>query len=249
MLKADFILNLLMGSGEVSDEVGNLDGSPPRGKYVPEAPYSWHWPTDTVDNKRTSLIRIYDDGEPRPGTPDRDVEGSMRGAPAPLGTQVGEDAEITYSWVHAADTKYAQDPDTYYGIRNDYSTPGYIRGTPLPVSLSTFSPVLENGEVVIRWTTESELDNAGFNILRSESWNGEYKQVNRQRIQGAGTTGERNTYKWIDTTAKTNVVYYYQIEDVSFAGERQMLAIIKLRGLISPKNKLSTIWGKLKLKD
>ena len=244
-----FHIKLVDGDGDLADEVGNLDGSPPRGKYVPEAPYSWHWPTDTVDNKRTSLIRIYDDGEPRPGTPDRDVEGSMRGAPAPLGTQVGEDAEITYSWVHAADTKYAQDPDTYYGIRNDYSTPGYIRGTPLPVSLSTFSPVLENGEVVIRWTTESELDNAGFNILRSESWNGEYKQVNRQRIQGAGTTGERNTYKWIDTTAKTNVVYYYQIEDVSFAGERQMLAIIKLRGLISPKNKLSTIWGKLKLKD
>jgi hypothetical protein len=244
-----FHIKLVDGSGEVSDEVGNLDGSPPRGKYVPEAPYSWHWPTDLVDNKRTSLIRIYDNGEPRPGTPDRDVEGSMRGAPAPLGTQVGKDAEIRYSWVHAADTKYAQDSDTYYGIRNDYGTPGYIRGTPLPVSLSTFSPVLENGEVVIRWITESELDNAGFNILRSETRNGIYKQVNPQLIQGAGTTGERNTYKWIDTTAKTNVVYYYQIEDVSFAGERQVLAITKLKGLISAKNKLTTIWGELKRQD
>ena len=38
--------------------------------------------------------------------------------------------------------------------------------TPLPVSLSFFRPIRENDKVVIQWTTESELDNAGFNILR-----------------------------------------------------------------------------------
>ncbi len=251
-----FYIKLVDGSGEVVDKVGNLDGKRAdlRSGIGFDDPYSWHWPTDMINDRRTSLIRIYDDGEPRPGTPDRDVEGSMRGAPAPLGTQVGNNADVVYSWVHAADTKYvntlyAKKRNIYYGTKTDYGTPGYTRGTPLPVSLSYFHPALENSEVVIRWTTESELDNAGFNILRSETQHGVYKQINRQRIQGAGTTGERNTYKWIDTTAKPNVVYYYQIEDVSFTGERQTLAITKLRGLISPKNKLSTIWGKLKLKD
>ena len=106
---------------------------------------------------------------------------------------------------------------------DDIGTPGFIKGTPLPVNLSSFRPALENGEIVIRWTTESELDNAGFNILRSDSRDGEFKQVNTELIQGAGTTGERHVYKWIDTTAKPGVVYYYQIEDVSFAGERQTL--------------------------
>ena len=54
----------------------------------------------------------------------------------------------------------------------------------------------------------SELNNAGFNILRSETKNGEFKSVNPQLIQGAGTTTERHTYTWTDTTAKPNTVYY-----------------------------------------
>ena len=105
---------------------------------------------------------------------------------------------------------------------------------------------LTSSKIVIRWTTESELDNAGFNILRSDSQNGEFKQVNSELVQGAGTTGERNTYKWVDESAKLGVVYYYQIEDVSFAGERQTLTTTKLKGLLSADNKLTTLWGGLK---
>ena len=135
---------------------------------------------------------------------------------------------------------------TWYGDEDDYGTPGNRPGMVLPVTLSSFRPTLEDGKVTVRWTTESELDNAGFNIYRSETRNGEYKQVNTEMIQGAGTTGERTAYKWVDQTAKPGVVYYYQIEDVSFAGERQALAITKLKGLISAENKLTTRWGELK---
>ena len=135
---------------------------------------------------------------------------------------------------------------TYYGDITDISTPGLTHGQPLPVNLSFFRPTLEDGKVVVRWTTESELDNAGFNILRSDSRHGEFKQVNAQLIQGKGTTAERSTYKWVDTSAKPGAVYYYQIEDVSFAGERSTLTTTKLKGLISAKNKLTTKWGELK---
>ena len=135
---------------------------------------------------------------------------------------------------------------TYYGDITDISTPGLTHGQPLPVSLSFFRPALEDGKVVIRWTTESELDNAGFNVYRSESRNGEFKQVNDKLIQGKGTTAERSTYKWVDTSAKPGAIYYYQIEDVSFAGERSTLTTTKLKGLISAKNKLTTKWGELK---
>ena len=168
--------------------------------------------------------------------------------------RVGEDGEkmLTWAeyadaaWVHASDTKMAFSQDTWYGVNTDHGTPGHIAGTPLPVQLSFFRPTLEDGQVVVRWTTESELDNAGFNILRSETRNGEFKQVNTDLIQGNGTTGERSTYKWVDTTAKPGAVYYYQIEDVSFAGERTTLTTTKLKGLISAKNKLTTQWGELK---
>ena len=101
--------------------------------------------------------------------------------------------------------------------------------------------------VVIKWTTESELENAGFNILRGQTKNGTFKVVNRTLIQGAGTTGERNTYTWTDTTAKPNVVYYYGIEDVSHAGVRKQLTTVRLKGLISASGKLTTSWGDLKM--
>ena len=157
------------------------------------------------------------------------------------------DGTMVSSWLLANEDGRTTNIDfVYYGKNTDISTPGQTVGQPLPVSLSYFRPTLENGEVVIRWTTESELDNAGFNILRSDSRNGEFKQVNPELVQGAGTTGERNTYKWVDESAKPGVIYYYQIEDVSFAGEHQTLTTTKLKGLISPKNKLTTLWGGLK---
>ena len=74
---------------------------------------------------------------------------------------------------------------SYYGHRNDISTPGFRLGGPLPVSLSSFRPVRDKttGEVVIKWVTESELNNAGFNILRSDSMKkGAFKVVNLKGI-------------------------------------------------------------------
>ena len=122
-------------------------------------------------------------------------------------------------------------------------------GDPLPVSLSHFRAELTDTGVVLRWVTESELDNAGFNILRSETKSGKFKIVNPQLIQGAGTTSERHTYTWTDTTAKPNVVYYYRIEDISHAGVREQLATVRMRGYISAIGKLTTKWGDLKLQE
>ncbi len=116
----------------------------------------------------------------------------------------------------------------------------------LPVTLSHFQAERTNAGIILKWTTESEVDNAGFYIYRSETKDGEFKVINPAIIQGAGTTGERNEYTWTDTTAKSNTVYYYQIEDVSHAGVREQLATVRLRGLISAKGKLTTRWADLK---
>ena len=122
-------------------------------------------------------------------------------------------------------------------------------GEPLPVTLSHFHAEHTDAGVVIKWTTESEVDNAGFYIYRSETKEGEFKVVNPTMIQGAGTTSERNTYTWKDTTAKPNVAYYYRIEDVSHAGVRKQLATVHMRGLVSATGKLTTRWADLKTQD
>ena len=122
-------------------------------------------------------------------------------------------------------------------------------GEPLPVTLSHFRAEHTDAGVVLKWTTESELDNAGFYIHRSETKNGEFKVVNPTLIQGAGTTSERNEYTWKDTTAKPNVAYYYQIEDISHAGVRKQLATVRMRGLVSATGKLTTRWADLKTQN
>lgn len=231
----------------ISDTVGNLDGDP-RTNDTPEDNGKMKFEMGmTEDGDRTSIIRIFD-GAPGTQGVARDGTGMVKplgGAdPADVARMRGIDSK--YSWVHAADTEQRLVRHTWYGDESDWGTPADRGGQILPVELSSFRPALEDGKVVIRWATDSELDNAGFNILRSETRNGEYKQVNTDLIQGAGTTGERTTYNWVDATAKPGVVYYYQIEDVSFAGEHQVLAMTKLKGLISADNKLTTTWGELK---
>ena len=59
-----------------------------------------------------------------------------------------------------------------------------IARRPTAVSLSSFRPVRDQatGEVVVRWITQSELNNAGFNILRSEAKDGEFEVVNLKGI-------------------------------------------------------------------
>ena len=137
----------------------------------------------------------------------------------------------------------------YYGRYTDIGSPGYRTedGEVLPVTLSSFSPQLnKNGQIILSWITESELENAGFNILRSQTPQGPFVKVNPKLIQGAGTTGERSSYTWKDTTAKPNVEYYYRIEDVSYAGKHQTLTTTRLKGLISAKNRFTTRWAQLK---
>ena len=155
-------------------------------------------------------------------------------------------------WVLASSTPLVSGPTTWYGSDEDAGTPGYDAGGPLPVELSVFYPARDKvtGAVVIKWETQSELNNAGFFIKRSNQRSTNFKVINATMIPGAGTTSEKQTYTYTDTTAQPNIVYYYQIEDVSLDGNRQQLTRgIRLRGHIGAAGKLTTTWGELKERE
>ena len=213
----------------IVDEVGNIDGK----RANPEK--LWELPKPRPEERR-SMVRQYDDIF-RPKYDEFDGEPDF-----PL---VGTDEE---GWRKARGHFLGW---TYYGNRADLGTPGYRVGGPLPVELSSFRPVrMETGEVLIKWTTESELNNAGFNILRSDSRENGFTVINlRGIIPGQGTSSERHDYQWRDTTAAPNVVHYYRIEDVSFEGIRQTLATVRLKGDISASGKLTTTWSSLKTRN
>ena len=163
------------------------------------------------------------------------------------GEIMGTDAA---GWVLASDTMLdGAYLTTYYGSADDIGTPGYNAGGNLPVELSGFGAKRDplTGAVVITWSTQSELNNAGFFIKRSQQTNGKFVIVNPTMIAGAGTTAEKQSYTYTDATAEPNIVYYYQIEDVSLDGNRQTLTRAhRLKGHVGAAGKATTTWGELK---
>ena len=177
-----------------------------------------------------------------------------RHIPVSIGPAEPKDGEMMESWVLASNTSFAQSTHlsahSYYGLPTDVGTPGFRAGGALPVELSHFRPERnkETGAVVITWSTQSELNNAGFFIKRSQQRDGEFQIINATMIAGAGTTSEKQFYTYTDTTAQPNVVYYYQIEDVSLDGQRQTLTRgIRLKGYVGAAGKATVLWGELKV--
>ena len=187
------------------------------------------WELPTSEGGRSSLIR-------------REMD---KAAMATMGTEAA-------GWIMASATSLVSGPTTWYGSDEDAGTPGYDGGGPLPVELSMFYPARDKitGAAVIKWSTQSELNNAGFFIKRSQQRSTNFKVINAAMISGAGTTSEKQSYTYTDTTAQANVVYYYQIEDVSLDGNRQQLIRgIRLRGHIGAGGKATVIWGDLKIQE
>ena len=210
---------------DATDVVGNLGAA---------GTATWVLPMD--EGARSSIIR-------------RHVEVSV-------GPAEPEAGEMMDSWVLASETSFAQithiRASSYYGSADDVGTPGFRAGGALPVELSHFRPARDKvtDAVVITWSTQSELNNAGFFIKRSQQRDGEFKIINAAMIQGAGTSSEKQFYTYTDTTAQPNVVYYYQIEDVSLDGNRQTLTNgIRLKGHVGAAGKLTTMWGDLKTQE
>ena len=198
-----------------------------RGDVVGNLDMGWNLPIQTEGTPRSSLIRR------RLATAKIEIHGTDPAA-----------------WFRAADTPLAGAyTQTYYGYRDDIGTPGYNAGGPLPVQLSKVNAARDplTGAATITWQTQAERNNAGFYIKRSQQKNGQFTVINPTMIPGAGTISEKQFYTYTDTTAQPNVVYYYQIEDVSLDGNRQTLTRgIRLKGHINAAGRLTSTWGKLK---
>ena len=225
-----FYLRLTDRNEHLVDEIGNTDGN----RRTDDTP-AWALPLsgsvggtsgpDAMEGMRSSLIRRYDKGVARAGT---------------------EKA----SWALAANFAKFKVSELHYGHADDIGTPGYRQGGALPVELSSFTVTrVASDSVVVTWATESEVDNAGFNLRRSLTRDSGFTLLNPALIAGAGTTGERQEYTFTDTSAKPGVEYYYQIEEVSFDGKRETLAMRRLRGPVSAANRMLTTFGAVKQRE
>lgn len=98
----------------------------------------------------------------------------------------------------------------------------YYSDAALAVTLSSFEISAGNGLALLKWITQSEIDNLGFNILRSCSAEGPYSEIssylNNTELKGLGTSSQGQMYQYYDFDLKNGQTYWYKIQDVSING-------------------------------
>lgn len=93
---------------------------------------------------------------------------------------------------------------------------------PTIVDLDLFYALPFSRAVMIEWSTQSEIDNAGFNIYRSYEKKGSYEQINERIIPARGSATNGASYKFTDQNVRNSKTYWYKLEDVDFRGARTM---------------------------
>lgn len=89
----------------------------------------------------------------------------------------------------------------------------------------------------LRWVTQSEEDNFGYDVFRSLNEQGPFTRINSRSILGAGTTDMPQHYDYTDTAIATGVVYWYYVEGISLTAERT-----RLTPVFASRPKSASIW-------
>ena len=89
-------------------------------------------------------------------------------------------------------------------------------GGPVPVKLISFKATLVNKNGLVKWTTESELNNDYFIVERSDDG---VHFTSRAKINGNGTTSFSHAYEYTDALNTNSQVVYYRLRIVDTDGK------------------------------
>jgi hypothetical protein len=113
------------------------------------------------------------------------------------------------------------DGHVYYGSWNGHV---YCFGNAYQtvIEITSFKAIPKLRNIILTWSTEAEIDNAGFNLYRSESENSEYVKINDSLIPAAGSPTQEASYTYVDENVQNTKTYYYKLEDIDTSGNRTM---------------------------
>lgn len=84
--------------------------------------------------------------------------------------------------------------------------------------------------VTIEWTTEVEMDTAGFDLYRSEIPEGPFDvKVNDELIPAADDPMAGGEYSFVDRSARVGKTYYYQLQEIELGGSINSYGPIEVR--------------------
>jgi surface protein len=88
---------------------------------------------------------------------------------------------------------------------------------PTNVVFSSFTAEVGQDGILTQWTTETEPNNAGFNIFRCTEENGSYGKINDSLIPTLGDATTGANYRYLDKPEQAGD-YYYKLQAVSLDG-------------------------------
>jgi hypothetical protein len=91
------------------------------------------------------------------------------------------------------------------------------------------SSLFQETSLTINWSTESELDIIGFNIMRADSADGEFDKINSELIPPAADPFVGGEHTYVDENVTRGQTYYYQLETVDRNGNTTRSDTIELR--------------------
>ncbi|MBI5375845.1 MAG: hypothetical protein HZA77_10450 [Candidatus Schekmanbacteria bacterium] len=85
---------------------------------------------------------------------------------------------------------------------------------PTSITLTSFAAEAKGRKAIIKWQTATEIDNLGFNILRSVAADGKYVKINNRLIKAKGSATKGASYKFKDKNIEAGKTYFYKLEDI-----------------------------------
>jgi hypothetical protein len=116
------------------------------------------------------------------------------------------------------------DGDTRNGSTPDIGADEFDGIYIVPVELKSFTATTNGKEVILNWSTATELNNQGFEIERSED-NTIFNKIGF--VPGFGTTTEPKSYSYSDQSANTGT-NYYRIKQVDFDGSYKYSDVVEI---------------------
>lgn len=101
-----------------------------------------------------------------------------------------------------------------------------VATSPLPIQIASFTGSVVNGEnVVLEWTTLTEVNNFGFYVQRRTKSEEMFTDLPHNFISGHGTTTEPQQYTWTDENVSIGI-YHYRLHQVDLDGSQNFSPIV-----------------------
>lgn len=114
--------------------------------------------------------------------------------------------------------------DSGFAVTIDSSKISVYDLSTIPIELTSFSAIVDNGVVILNWETSTETNNFGFQVERSTD---RVKFDIIGFVPGSGSTTEAKTYSFRDSTLSGNQ-YFYRLKHLELNGRYSYSNIIKV---------------------